>query len=744
MDCRQTLENLEAFARDELDAACAQDVAAHLKTCANCRALHDDIFAVRVTLCEYADATVTVAAPDFNRRAMEKFAAMQSQPETPNTAPHNSTPRRVRQNPQAPLVRGLGVLPAFNFAQRLWAPLALACMALLICFTPSLRVAWRSQTSPVSLLTKPTTSSDRTERETQLLRELNAVAARHPENYRWKAVAFLPQPNVDSISVIDLKYRIKQSEKVMDTLLAQHPRDVWLLARRLRAEPYLVGWLYGSDGADPAQEKAEFTARTKAILPLAERGVALEPDNAFWSRTVAFWRFKVGDTEGALRAVAAAARQKQFNDYTLEDRRQSFALFSEQRPLLAEEKLWVWSSSALLTSGSGLVVSETVRAGARAEKAGDHVAALGFYRNALRLCIKASENEMNFAPRRLQRVLRRGKASNPIDLNVLTLQSFAGYARQHGRADLANEASRVFDLVSQREAARQKVARLDYPPGVPQNAQAFLLLQNAVQPSLRQFWHGGALLWLALGAFILLVPRLLSRFRGRLPAVFTKPTIALSAPPRRAVFGVFALCLLFALGACLIESAFANDPFDDSRWPIALRWLLPWLPIFWGILGCWSLAVRAQERTAGRQTNSLKRALDEHYLAALLPFAAHWTLTFTTIVAWGALIAAPDMTDDVIWGYIIGLAIFCAALCLLRIISRWARLPHRRAALGLAFVTLHGVLGASLVAGALLWVGLQLAVQPARRNVDTAIATLLRDGETKVVLRRAAQMESES
>jgi anti-sigma factor RsiW len=79
MNCRHLEDNLEAYVRNELDAASEAAVKSHIETCANCRSRHEAIFAVYVAL---QGLPTLQAHDDFNRRALEKTAQLRQARET--------------------------------------------------------------------------------------------------------------------------------------------------------------------------------------------------------------------------------------------------------------------------------------------------------------------------------------------------------------------------------------------------------------------------------------------------------------------------------------------------------------------------------------------------------------------------------------------------------------------------------------------------------------------------------------
>jgi anti-sigma factor RsiW len=157
MNCRHLKNNLEAYVRNELDAASEKQVAAHLAICENCRSLHDAIFVIHIAL---KDLPKHQARGDFNQKALDKLAHLQA---AQNTVQRVDSIAHARLSPWKRFVLWLDSLvprALFRYSSPAMVGVALGLIvALAVILTPrgqrtieSIRqageVSWWKQLSP--------------------------------------------------------------------------------------------------------------------------------------------------------------------------------------------------------------------------------------------------------------------------------------------------------------------------------------------------------------------------------------------------------------------------------------------------------------------------------------------------------------------------------------------------------------------------------------------------------------------
>lgn len=212
----------------------------------------------------------------------------------------------------------------------------------------------------------------------------------------WKQLQHKAKSSPDWRIAVDLKTprqrgdsRIEAAEiyRVSHQALKQKPSDAYLLSVRLKAALAFVKdnrlekemaffklrqtgsafglWQDYPDGKNfPAagrviwnnEETHEFDSKTdvsrvggptkvaasealKVAFAVAQRGAALEPDNAYWPWQQSYLLLLLRRDEQAQKHLLRAAQLKRFDDYRVEDFRQTLMVAGVYRRLLIEEKL---------------------------------------------------------------------------------------------------------------------------------------------------------------------------------------------------------------------------------------------------------------------------------------------------------------------------------------------------------------------------------------------------------------------
>ena len=218
-------------------------------------------------------------------------------------------------------------------------------------------------------------------------------------------------------------------------------------------------------------------------LRLARRGIAAEPDNAFWRLQLAYVLTLAQHDDEATRELLAAAKCAHYDSHLRDEMRAALRVARLHRPLLWEEKLAV-AARQNTENGYPLFEQTLLWLAERAEKSGDLSVTAALARVAAQMQRDAASGSDTRRALFLQSAAWAGAdrparwnpvrplgltafdaglgSSRPLDYARL----FANAARHKGRADLADEA-----LAQGRDATRFAKHLPDYGA---KNVSAFL------------------------------------------------------------------------------------------------------------------------------------------------------------------------------------------------------------------------------------------------------------------------------
>lgn len=223
----------------------------------------------------------------------------------------------------------------------------------------------------------------------------------YPRDYAptWKQLQNQAKKSAEWRTAVDLKAPRQRGDseiepvemyRVSSDAVQRQPRNAFVLATRLRSALALVNSSSSAPSApagnapndnwrvylwDSYDDTADFPAVTRRIwrdeeeefdasidvpriarptkitsqqalgeaLKAAQRGGALEPDNAYWPWQESYLLLQLRRDNAAREALLRAAHSKKFDDHRRDDFQQTLQVAQAQRPLLIEEKLGLFS-----------------------------------------------------------------------------------------------------------------------------------------------------------------------------------------------------------------------------------------------------------------------------------------------------------------------------------------------------------------------------------------------------------------
>ena len=362
---------------------------------------------------------------------------------------------------------------------------------------------------------------------------------------QWRAAIDLKAPRQRGESEIEPKEIYRVSGEALKT----QPRNVYLLSVRLRAALYFVKsarfakdsarfkkmsgqkqsprnsvfdeiWRdvnydrdsrnFNAAGRDLRREADDFNASIDSsatgdiskikwqsapgvALQAAQRGGALEPDNAYWPWQESYLLLVFQRDAQAEKALKRAAQLLKFDDHRNDDLRQTLLVAQAKRPLFIEEKLalntrvsstdnafpqreklWLWqvmfaeregdSKRSLALSGALANIAALQLQNARDNNA---------KRRALLLQCAAWRGEKR---KPLQRAAGKGQKAVYYDLIELNFLSYAGYGYASPRRATPDMFARRF-AQSARQAGQSDLAKVALQQGQESNAIARAVLR---------------------------------------------------------------------------------------------------------------------------------------------------------------------------------------------------------------------------------------------------------------------------
>ena len=294
-----------------------------------------------------------------------------------------------------------------------------------------------------------------------------------PLNASLAASPFFPgKPHKD--------FRTEQRRR-LDFVIEKFPDHPWLIAKRLKSS---WGYMYGdrlagelSDANLPANKAAGIASperrkynsgageantypnykpqEVQGVLQLCARGQKLEPNNAYYDWTRAYFLALSWRDKEAWQALDAAAQKPVFDDHQLEDVRARMDAIElrAHRPLLWEEKLtisyWIlFPQFARYREFARIVSWESIEA----QRRGDHAQALRLMGSLAKVSAKIRDNSKFIIERLVANAMEQIAISSATydarnavrprgttaQQNATRLGGATAYATAHGRRDLAN------------------------------------------------------------------------------------------------------------------------------------------------------------------------------------------------------------------------------------------------------------------------------------------------------------------
>ena len=270
-----------------------------------------------------------------------------------------------------------------------------------------------------------------------------------------------------------------EKRRRLDIVIEKFPNQPWLLAKRLKYSwSYIFGDRIGGELADvnlaankaagkPSPERRTLgsyqtalkTQELQRILELCARGQKLEPNNAYYDWTRAYFLALAWRDREAWQALDAAAQKSDFDEHQLEDVRARMTAreIMLSRPLLWEEKI-VMSSGTLFPQFARyrefarIVSWQSIKA----QRRGDHVLALRLIGSLAKVSALMRDNS-KFLIEKLVAIAmesiavsgatydaRKGllpptwKKGTSAQQTQTRISSAGDYAIAHGRRDLAD------------------------------------------------------------------------------------------------------------------------------------------------------------------------------------------------------------------------------------------------------------------------------------------------------------------
>lgn len=579
----------------------------------------------------------------------------------------------------------------------------------------------------------------------RILPSLKELAQRYPNDARVLAKA--------AEEAIDSKVRTQH----YDRLIQRFPREVWLVANRLRYttqwfnDDRVAGDLQTMPGSPPRQQKSFTATELAQAIATAQKGRRLEPDNAYFDWMLAYFLFTDYRDEEALAVLHEATTKPRYDDHTLQDLQASVAVRELARPLLFEEKVAVSAALVLPHLVKHRHVARlAVWEGVKAERAGDHESALQIYADVARLGARMRESShyliQSLVAMAIETIAWQGverKLSKAEEKRLFTLhyghgaaerarvlsQRFARYAASHGHADLAEEARRNGEAVARfREQVHFPV---DIITGFPDRKFAHVLTL---------WWASAALLpQLLLTAFVWVVLSVIlwrkQVFGGSVRSLDVASSVLVSGCAS-ALWMAVAVRLGAGWGRLLGRDNGANEAIA------ALGALVAITPALLGAAYCAAATMWRHRRTLQAAKMLSKKDTSallwwERDLSPLLNLIGTWALHLLTIAAWVNLVIAPLSNEQQNYT----LPLILSSLCVLRWVIKWLYFTpvSLRPITGYGLRWYRQTLGAFLLLSSTAYLLLSLASLPLRRDADAKMDDIIRRGELTVLLERERQ-----
>ncbi|MBW3637137.1 MAG: hypothetical protein KY445_11850 [Armatimonadetes bacterium] len=253
-----------------------------------------------------------------------------------------------------------------------------------------------------------------------------------------------------------------------DALSRRFPRENWIRADRLRASTSKAMRMETEMSASPPPNGASRStyqwlsdAAIRLALAHAVEGRKREPDNAFFPWMEAVFHFALRENDAALAALARAGKCPRWNDYATDEARRRLAIYSLEKDLLWEEKVALGSAQLFSHLAP---MREASRAatwqGIKAMRRGDHHRALQIFEAVMSASRPLQASGGSFIVVLVGESLERSlwkrvakesgvplpKVQTGLPLrsqpqyHLQLAQTFATYARRHGREDVAAQA----------------------------------------------------------------------------------------------------------------------------------------------------------------------------------------------------------------------------------------------------------------------------------------------------------------
>jgi hypothetical protein len=343
----------------------------------------------------------------------------------------------------------------------------------------------------------------------------------------------------------DKEFRAEQRRR-LDIAIEKFPDQPWLIAKRLKNSwGYMYGDRIGGELSDwnlaankaagiPSPERQKIDAahpysypnfklqELQRVLQLCTRGQKLEPKNAYYDWTRAYFLALAWRDEEAWQALDAAAQKPDYDEHQLEELRARIAAreIKLRRPVLWEEKAMMAQSTlfpqfARYREFARIVSWELIKA----QRRGDHAQALRLIGSFAKVAAKMRENSKFVIERSVATALeiivvisatydaRKGLAppawrkGTPAQQTIARYNSTSSYAIAHGRRDLADWLAKDS---SKAAAARAQFISVSLA-GTPFRDAALIVL----------LWQIGALILMTLP--LCLVARIVSRWISKIP-----------------------------------------------------------------------------------------------------------------------------------------------------------------------------------------------------------------------------------
>jgi hypothetical protein len=231
-------------------------------------------------------------------------------------------------------------------------------------------------------------------------------------------------------------------------------------------------------------------------IDVAQRGRRLEPDNSFYDWALMYFYFAGYRDAEAYRVLEEGSRKPRYDDHSYDEAISAIAAHEKVRPLLWEEKMNLSSEIRFLQFAKSRELARLVSWQMwKAEKRGDHARAIEVRFNFARLCqpmlqgrnplitglVGMACRSIIWSGNRQRRVRNNQRPPNISDANWFILrsrksaQSFANYARTHGRADLVPETMQMGELQGRFHAATTSVFDRQQWYGFPPNLMSRIL-----------------------------------------------------------------------------------------------------------------------------------------------------------------------------------------------------------------------------------------------------------------------------